>query len=45
LAVNRALAQIYRDGAIEQIFTGAFGPDAKPSEILKVVFLINAYPD
>jgi ABC-type amino acid transport substrate-binding protein len=45
LAVNRALAQVYRDGAIEQIFTGAFGPDAMPSEILKVVFLINAYPD
>jgi glutamate/aspartate transport system substrate-binding protein len=45
LAVNRALAKVYRDGAIEQIFAGAFGPDAKPSEILKVVFLINAYPD
>jgi ABC-type amino acid transport substrate-binding protein len=45
LAVNRALASVYRDGAIEQIFAGAFGADAEPSEILKVVFLINAYPD
>jgi ABC-type amino acid transport substrate-binding protein len=45
LAVNRALAKVYREGAIEQIFLGAFGPDAEPSDILKVVFLINAYPD
>jgi ABC-type amino acid transport substrate-binding protein len=45
LAVNRALARVYREGAIEQIFVGAFGPDAEPSDILKVVFLINAYPD
>jgi len=45
LAVNRALAKIYRDGAIESIFTNWFGPDAEPSEILKVVYLINAYPD
>jgi len=45
LAVNRALAKVYREGAIEQIFVQAFGPDAEPSDILKVVFLINAYPD
>ena len=45
LAVNRALAKVYREGAIEQIFLGAFGPDGEPSDILKVVFLINAYPD
>jgi ABC-type amino acid transport substrate-binding protein len=45
LAVNRALARVYREGAIEQIFVGAFGPDAEPSDILKVVYLINAYPD
>jgi glutamate/aspartate transport system substrate-binding protein len=45
LAVNRALAKVYREGAIEPIFVGAFGPDAEPSDILKVVFLINAYPD
>lgn len=45
LAVNRALAKVYREGAIEQIFVGAFGPDAEPSDILKVVYLINGYPD
>jgi ABC-type amino acid transport substrate-binding protein len=45
LAVNRALAKVYREGAIEPIFVGAFGPDAEPSDILKVVYLINAYPD
>lgn len=45
LAVNRALARVYREGAIEQIFVAAFGPDAEPSDILKVVYLINAYPD
>jgi ABC-type amino acid transport substrate-binding protein len=45
LAVNRALAGVYRGVALEQIFVRWFGPDMKPSEVLQAVYLINAYPD
>jgi ABC-type amino acid transport substrate-binding protein len=45
LAVNRALAQIYRGGAIETIFFKWFGSDAKPTALLQAVYLLNAYQD
>ncbi|WP_455234267.1 amino acid ABC transporter substrate-binding protein [Thiogranum longum] len=45
LAVNRALAGVYRGAALEQIFVRWFGPDLEPSEVLQAVYLINAYPD
>jgi ABC-type amino acid transport substrate-binding protein len=45
LAVNRALAGVYRGAALEQIFVRWFGPDVQPSEVLQAVYLINAYPD
>jgi glutamate/aspartate transport system substrate-binding protein len=45
LAVNRALANVYRGAALEQIFVRWFGPDVQPSETLQAVYLINAYPD
>jgi ABC-type amino acid transport substrate-binding protein len=45
LAVNRALAGVYRGVALEQIFVRWFGSDMKPSEVLQAVYLINAYPD
>ena len=45
LAVNRALADVYRGVALEQIFVRWFGPDVQPSEVLQAVYLINAYPD
>ena len=45
LAVNRALAGVYRGAALEQIFVRWFGPDLQPSEVLQSVYLINAYPD
>jgi ABC-type amino acid transport substrate-binding protein len=45
LAVNRALANVYRGAALEQIFVRAFGQDIKPTEVLQAVYLINAYPD
>lgn len=44
LAVNSALAEIYRTGTIVQIFSRWF-PDAEPSDILQIVYLLNAYPD
>ena len=45
LAVNRALANVYRGAALDQIFVRWFGPNAEPSEILQALYLINAYPD
>jgi len=45
LAVNRALAGVYRGAALEQIFVRWFGSEAQPSEVLQAVYLINAYPD
>ena len=45
LAVNRALAGVYRGAALEQIFVRWFGSDVQPSEVLQGVYLINAYPD
>jgi ABC-type amino acid transport substrate-binding protein len=45
LAINRALAQIYRGGAIETIFFKWFGKDAKPTALLQAVYLLNAYQD
>ena len=45
LAVNRALAGVYRGAALEQIFVRWFGSDAQPSETLQALYLLNAYPD
>ena len=45
LAVNRALAGVYRGVALDQIFVRWFGPNLQPSELLQAVYLINAYPD
>ncbi len=45
LAVNRALAGIYRSGDIAAVFRQAFGPGVLPSPILEAAFLINALPE
>jgi len=45
LLVDRALSRLYRSGAIEGLFAGSFGPGAKPSEPLKMLYLINALPE
>jgi ABC-type amino acid transport substrate-binding protein len=45
LAVNRALAQLYQGDAIVEIFRRAFGPGAKPTAALAVMYGINAYPE
>lgn len=45
LAVNRALAQIYSGEAIVDVFRRAFGPKAKPSAALVVMYGLNAYPE
>jgi len=45
LAVDRALSRIYRSGAIERVFAGAFGPDVQPSELVKALYVISALPE
>jgi ABC-type amino acid transport substrate-binding protein len=45
LAVNRALAETYDSGAIAGIFQAAFGPDAKPTPVLLVMYGIASYPE
>ena len=45
LAVNRALAGIYASDSIVEVFRHAFGPDAKPSPALVLMYGLNAYPE
>jgi ABC-type amino acid transport substrate-binding protein len=45
LEVDRALSRIYRSGEIEGIFTSSFGQEARPSEILKALYVISALPE
>ena len=45
LAIDRALSHIYRDGEIEGIFTRAFGEHAKPTTLLKSLYVISGLPD
>jgi ABC-type amino acid transport substrate-binding protein len=45
LAVNRALSQIYDSDAIVEIFRAAFGPGAKPSNALVIMYRLNVYPE
>jgi ABC-type amino acid transport substrate-binding protein len=44
LLVDATLATLYRSGAIDQIFTAAFGAKARQSEVLKALYVINALP-
>lgn len=45
LAVNRALSEIYRNTTLEQIYGRWFGPDAVPSLSLRMIYILNSYPD
>lgn len=45
LAVNRALSQVYRSEAIQEIFRRAFGPNASPTPALAVMFGLGAFPE
>ena len=45
LAVNRALAEIYRNGDIVTVFRQIFGPDMRPTAVLEAAFVINALPE
>jgi ABC-type amino acid transport substrate-binding protein len=45
LAVDRALSHIYRGGEIGTIFARGFGGAARPSGIVKTLYVIAALPD
>src|SRR3954471_14297785 len=45
LAVNRALSQIYDSDAIGDVFRATFGPTAKPSMALAIMYRLNVYPE
>jgi polar amino acid transport system substrate-binding protein/glutamate/aspartate transport system substrate-binding protein len=45
LAVNRALAGLYRDGAVDPIFQRWLAPLGKPGPLLHAMFYLNALPD
>jgi ABC-type amino acid transport substrate-binding protein len=45
LAVDRALSRIYRSGEIVPIFAHTFGTSAKPSDVLKALYLVSALPE
>jgi ABC-type amino acid transport substrate-binding protein len=45
LAVNRALAEIYRSDEIVAIFRRSFGADLEPSQTLLVMYGLGAYPN
>jgi ABC-type amino acid transport substrate-binding protein len=45
LAVNRALAALYRSGAIVEIYQRWFAAFGKPSEALQAMYLLNGLPE
>ncbi len=45
LAVDRALARLYRSDRIEEIFQTSFGIRAKPSDLVRALYLLNGLPD
>ncbi|MDM0015389.1 amino acid ABC transporter substrate-binding protein [Variovorax sp. J22P168] len=45
LAVNRALAETYRNGDIVKVFRQSFPPGTNPSALVEAVYLLNALPE
>lgn len=45
LAVNRALAEIYRSGEIVKVFRSNFPAGATPSPLVEAVYVLNALPE
>jgi len=45
LAVDRALSRIYLSDEINRIFVRSFSAKAKPSQLLRTLFLVSALPD
>ena len=45
LAVNRALAELYRSGEIATIYERWFGAFGKPSQAIQAMYLLNGLPE
>jgi ABC-type amino acid transport substrate-binding protein len=45
LAVNRALAEVYRSEEIESIFRKSFGAGIEPTPMLIIMYGLGAYPN
>lgn len=45
LAVNRALAQVYRSGEVDRVFERWFGEDSEPTQLLETIFFIYGFAD
>lgn len=45
LAVNRALAQLYRTGEVREIFQRWFGDQTKPGPLMEAVFFLFGFED
>lgn len=45
LAVNRALSDIYRTSTLQQLYGRWFGSDVVPSLSLRMIYILNGYPD
>jgi ABC-type amino acid transport substrate-binding protein len=45
LAVNRALAEVYRSGEIVKVFREVFGARVTPAPLLEAAFILNALPE
>jgi ABC-type amino acid transport substrate-binding protein len=45
LAVNRAISQLYRSGAISEIYDRWLAPLGKPGPLLVAMYFLNATPE
>jgi ABC-type amino acid transport substrate-binding protein len=45
LAVNRALARIYRSGQIQDVYDRWLGAIGRPSVLLQSIYYLNALPE
>lgn len=45
LVVDRTLAKLSRTGAIARLFEANFGAGAKPSDLIKAMWILNSIPD
>jgi ABC-type amino acid transport substrate-binding protein len=45
LAVNRGLSQVYRSGAIGEIYDRWLAPLGKAGPLLQMMFILNATPE
>ena len=45
LAVNRALAGLYRSGGVDPIYERWFGPFGKPNEAIHIMYRLNGLPE